>query len=215
MRTLLVTFTVLLVSGILSADDSNHPVVVDQKNSLSPNKLYFVSLEQEIPNDGADCTLQIRSRINQKVLSTFDWEQFWDHLSEDGDVKWTKDSKMFVISGFFGRGWSGSRVFVHRSDGAWIEVEIPTPDTGHPAKDGWETKDKGGYCAERWSSSDVLIMDYVNPTYRLKNPAAAAATNVFDADWAPSHYSVSLRLVTGPDGKPVFKQIDAHELPDK
>ena len=207
-----VTFCLIWIATI--AVVRGQPTVVEQKNSTSPDNLYYVALEQEIPTDGSDCSLQIRSRTDKGILATFDWEQFWDRLSDDGAVKWTEDSKAFVISGFFGRGWSGSRVFFHLSNGSWTEVEIPRPDTGHPAKDGWETRDKGGYCAVRWLAKDVLVMDYVNPTYRVKNAAAAVATNVFDAEFAPSHYSVSLRLIKDSRGNPVFQQIGLHELPD-
>jgi hypothetical protein len=215
MRAILqITLAVHLIGGLVRADDSSKPLVIEQKNSISPDKLYYVALEQEIAHDGADCSLQIRSRINKKILATFDWEQFWDRLSNDCPVKWADDSKVFAISGFFGRGWSGSLVFLHLPGDSWTQVEIPLPDTGHPAKDGWETKDKGGYCAERWLAKDVLIMDYLNPTYRIKNAPAAVATNVFDAEWAPSHYSVSLHLSTDSHGNPVFKQIALHELPD-
>jgi hypothetical protein len=211
----LLNLAIYLVGGSIRADDGSQPIVVEQKKSTSPNKFYYVALEQEIPNDGADCSLQIRTRIDKKVLATFDWEQFWDRLSDDGAVKWTNDSKAFAISGFFGRGWSGSLVFFHLPNGSWTQIEIPEPDTGHSAKDGWETRDKGGYCADRWLSNDVLVMDYLNPTYRLKNPATAATTNVFDAEWAPSHFSVSLRLTKSLGGKPIFKQIALHELPDR
>jgi hypothetical protein len=215
MRVSLLILAVCLGSRIVSAEDHSQVVVVDQKDSTSPNKHYFVSLEQSIDDEGAGCSLQIRSSTDRKVLAEFDWEQFFEHASPDGAVKWTPNSRAFCISGLFGRGWSGSRVYYQLPSGSWTEIEIPIPDTGHPTKDGWETKGKGGYCAERWISNEILIMDYLNPTYQLKNPANAAATNVFDADWAPSHYSVSLHLASSPTGKPAFKQIDVHELPDK
>lgn len=204
------TFCLLWIAVTVALSDE--PIVVEQKNSASPNNLYHVALEQEIAHDGADCSLQIRSRDDKKILATFDWEQFSDNLSNDCKVKWTDDSKAFAITGYFERGWSGSLVFFHLADGSWTQVPIPMPDTGHSGKDGWETKGKGGYCAERWIANDVLVMDYLNPTYRVKNAATAVSTNVFDVEWAPSHFSVSLRLIKDSHGSPVFRQIALHEL---
>jgi hypothetical protein len=169
------------------------------------------SLVQEIPGDGADCSLQIRSRIDKKVLATFDWEQFSNNLSDDVAVSWTKDSKAFALSELFGRGWGGSLVYFHLPNSSWTDVEIPLPDTGHPSKEGWETRDKGHYYADHWIGNDVLVLDYLNPTYRN----ASKVTNVFDPEYTHSHYSVSLQLIKGSNGKPAFKQIALHELPGR
>jgi hypothetical protein len=108
-------FTLCLIWTAITAGLCDEPVVVEQKNSTSPDKLYYVALVQEIPGDGADCSLQIRSRIDKKVLATFDWEQFSNNLSDDVAVSWTKDSKAFALSELFGRGWGGSLVYSHIS----------------------------------------------------------------------------------------------------
>lgn len=165
---LIVLGMILAITGIGAAVAQDAPFMV--ANSRSPDGKTEIWIEPIRSEGIAMGTAQIRSVKSQKILSTFEWSGFGDHLSSDNPdpaftVFWRPDCKFFAIKYEETRGWMTGQIFGVHKNGQWTEVGLPKDDYDDAIKKlagVSEFYGKGCDVPERWLSNGDLNLDFAD-----------------------------------------------------
>ncbi len=155
----------ILLSVMLCFGVTVQAGVTEIKNSTSPDKKYYITVESTADDMDGSGTLQIRGRSDGKVITSCVWQQYSTVItSESATILWKENSRAVAITWAPDKAWATSVVFVLDAE-KWTKLDLP-PFYKIPPLVALFTNEfmaqmryRGCYMVAGWLPNDVIKVD--------------------------------------------------------